>query len=164
VCSSAWQCRSLKWEEPLAHFKQRVASGEDVFGALMDRFLLNNNHRVTVITLPDSQLAAQTEAKEKQRIDSARSQMSAEDVRAPRPLLRTPCTGMACTACMRRRPARMLRMHSSRERPTHTAPSLESGPACMHCMQSARDRPAYRVASPDSAMCRWREWCVRLPS
>ena len=47
----------------------------------MDKYLLNNKHRVTVVTLPDSQLGAQIEAKEQKRIESARSQMSSEDVR-----------------------------------------------------------------------------------
>lgn len=74
-------CSALKWEGPLGDFKARLAAGEDVFGELMDKYLLNNKHRVTVITLPDSQLGAQIEAKEQKRIESARSQMSAEDVR-----------------------------------------------------------------------------------
>ena len=33
----------LRWEAPLARFKERLASGEDVFGDLLDRFLLNNS-------------------------------------------------------------------------------------------------------------------------
>ena len=52
-------CRPLRWEAPLARFKERLDSGEDVFGDLLDRFLLHNTHRVTVVTLPDSRLAAQ---------------------------------------------------------------------------------------------------------
>jgi presequence protease len=75
------ECSALKWEGPLADFKARLASGEDVFGQLMDKYLLSNNHRVSVITLPDSSLGAQIEKKEKQRIESARSQMTADDVR-----------------------------------------------------------------------------------
>jgi len=71
----------LKWEGPLSRFKQRLASGEDVFGQLLDRFLLENKHRVTIVTLPDTELAKQVEAKEKERIITARSQMSADEVR-----------------------------------------------------------------------------------
>lgn len=70
----------LKWEGPLARFKERLASGEDVFGQLLDRFLLENKHRVTVVTLPDSELAKQVEAKEAERVITARSQMSAVEV------------------------------------------------------------------------------------
>ena len=73
-------CRTLKWLEPLAQFKARLASGEDVFGELIDRMFLNNTHRVTVITLPDSELGKKTEAKEKSRLTEARAGMSTEQV------------------------------------------------------------------------------------
>jgi Zn-dependent M16 (insulinase) family peptidase len=72
---------TLKWEAPLSRFKQRLASGEDVFGQLLDNFLLNNNHRVTVITLPDTELAKKVEEKELKRIAEARGQMTTEEVR-----------------------------------------------------------------------------------
>ena len=55
-------CSVLRWEAPLAHFKERLVAGEDVFGDLLDKYLLNNNHRVTVVTLPDSSLAKQVRA------------------------------------------------------------------------------------------------------
>ena len=74
----------LKWEGPLATFKERLSSGEDVFGQLLDKFLLDNQHRVTVVTLPDSELAKQVEAQENERVITARSQMSADEV-PPRP-------------------------------------------------------------------------------
>lgn len=73
-------CSMLKWEGPLTTFKERLSSGEDVFGQLLDKFLLNNNHRVTVVTLPDSELAKQVEAQENERVITARSQMSADEV------------------------------------------------------------------------------------
>lgn len=72
---------ALRWEQPLADFKARLATGEDVLGDLLDRFLLRNNHRVTVVTLPDSQLAKQLEAREKERVQTARDQMSSEEAR-----------------------------------------------------------------------------------
>ena len=43
----------------------RIASGEDVFGPLIDRYLLANKHRVTVELLPDQQLAAKEDEAEK---------------------------------------------------------------------------------------------------
>lgn len=70
----------LRWQEPLAAFKARLEAGEDVFGDLLRKYILNNNHRVTVVTLPDAKLGEQIEAKEKQRLQEARSQMSAEEV------------------------------------------------------------------------------------
>lgn len=47
----------------------RLASGEDVFGPLIQRFLLDNNHKVTVELLPDSKLGAIVEADEKKRLE-----------------------------------------------------------------------------------------------
>jgi hypothetical protein len=35
----------LQWEEALGHFKSRLAKGEDVFGPLIHKYLLKNNHR-----------------------------------------------------------------------------------------------------------------------
>jgi presequence protease len=72
----------MRWEKPLAHFKERLAAGEDVFGDLLDRFLLNNKHRVTVVTLPDSSLAKKVEEKEAARLKEARSAMSEAEVEA----------------------------------------------------------------------------------
>jgi hypothetical protein len=46
----------------------------------MDKFLLNNKHRVTVVTLPDTNLGKQIEEDEKKRLLTARGQMSVEDV------------------------------------------------------------------------------------
>lgn len=43
----------------------RIASGEDVFGPLIDKYLLSNKHRVTVELLPDQQLAAKEDEAEK---------------------------------------------------------------------------------------------------
>ncbi len=46
----------------------------------MPRYLLDNKHRVTVVMLPDSELAAKTEEAEKQRLEAARAAMSEQDV------------------------------------------------------------------------------------
>ena len=43
----------------------RIASGEDVFGPLIEKYLLSNKHRVTVELLPDQQLAAKEDEAEK---------------------------------------------------------------------------------------------------
>lgn len=43
----------------------RIASGEDVFGPLIEKYLLANKHRVTVELLPDQQLAAKEDEAEK---------------------------------------------------------------------------------------------------
>lgn len=74
------RCRPLRWEEPVAHFKQRLANGEDVFGELLDKYIINNQHRVTIVTLPDASLGKKIEEGEKARLLEARSQMTAAEV------------------------------------------------------------------------------------
>jgi Zn-dependent M16 (insulinase) family peptidase len=66
----------LKWRADLARFKERLASGEDVFGPLIDRFLLDNPHRVTVELRPDAALGAAQEAAERARLDAAAAAMA----------------------------------------------------------------------------------------
>ena len=46
----------------------RLASGEDVFGPLIQRYLLQNTHKVTVELLPDAKLGAKVEQDEKARL------------------------------------------------------------------------------------------------
>ena len=60
----------------------RLASGEDVFGPLLRNFLLENKHRVSVEMLPDTGLAAQKEAVERERLAAVRAAMGPEDVEA----------------------------------------------------------------------------------
>jgi hypothetical protein len=35
----------MQWEDALASFKAKLASGQDVFGPLIQQFLLDNQHR-----------------------------------------------------------------------------------------------------------------------
>ncbi|KAK9810180.1 hypothetical protein WJX72_006221 [[Myrmecia] bisecta] len=70
----------LQWTAPLEHFKARLASGEDVFGPLIRKYLLENTHRVTVEMLPDSELAQQQEAEEKAKLAARQKAMSAEEL------------------------------------------------------------------------------------
>ena len=53
----------------------RLASGEDIFGPLIQQYLLKNTHRIRVDTLPDEELAAKQEADEKQRLGDIRRRM-----------------------------------------------------------------------------------------
>ena len=58
----------------------RVASGDDVFGPLIRKYLLNNQHRVTVEMLPDNKLGAQKEQEEKEKLLNYRQTLSEEQV------------------------------------------------------------------------------------
>jgi len=69
----------LRFEEPLAKLKARIAS-EDVFRPLMRRLLIENTHQVTVELNPDSSLAAKEAAEEQAKLDAKRASMSADDL------------------------------------------------------------------------------------
>ncbi len=53
-----------------------------MFGPLLRKFLLENKHRVSVEMLPDTGLAAQKEAVERERLATVRAGMGPEDVEA----------------------------------------------------------------------------------
>lgn len=95
-----------QWEDALSSFKAKLSSGGDVFGPLIQQYLLGNQHRVTVVMLPDSGLAAKTEADERARLDAIRAQLSEEQVRrgaracAGR-VLRVLCVCVCCAAAAR---------------------------------------------------------------
>lgn len=59
-----------------------MASGEDVFGPLLRKFLLNNGHRVTVEVLPDASLAAEREASERQKLQQYQQSLAPEELEA----------------------------------------------------------------------------------
>ena len=69
-------------DEGELHMQGRLASGKDIFGPLIRRYLLENRHRVSVEMLPDADLAAQREAAERDRLAAARSAMGPEDIQA----------------------------------------------------------------------------------
>lgn len=72
----------LQWTADLERFKARLASGEDVFGPLLRRYLLDNTHCVTVQLKPDTSLGAQTEAAERERLSALKAKLSPEDLQA----------------------------------------------------------------------------------
>jgi Zn-dependent M16 (insulinase) family peptidase len=74
----------IQWEDALSSFKQKLEQqgAKNVFGPLIRRFLLDNGHRVTVKLLPDAQLGAEIEAREKARVEQARGGMSAAEIEA----------------------------------------------------------------------------------
>eukprot|EP00798_Chlamydomonas_sp_ICE-L_P006877 gene6877-30852_t len=74
--------RPLSWESDLKTFKDKMASGQDVFGPLIDKYLLKNNHRVTMTLLPDNELGAKIEGEEKNRLVSLKKEMVAKDLEA----------------------------------------------------------------------------------
>eukprot|EP00887_Chlorella_sp_A99_P003900 scaffold11.g3900.t1 len=63
----------MRWQDDLEKFKGRLAAGEDVFGPLIRKYLLDNTHRVTVELRPDVQLAQEIEATEAARLKDAQA-------------------------------------------------------------------------------------------
>ena len=47
-------CDGVRFEEALEGFKADLASGEPVFQDLINKYLVNNEHRVTVEMKPDA--------------------------------------------------------------------------------------------------------------
>jgi len=71
---------ALSFEQPLANIKARLANGEPLFSHLIQRYLLDNPHRTTVILKPDPHLREAQETKERARLEQARAQMSQDDL------------------------------------------------------------------------------------
>lgn len=70
----------MKYADSLDAFKAKLAAGEDVFGPLLDKYLLSNTHRVTLELQPDSALAAAQEAAEKAKIEAFRATLDADGI------------------------------------------------------------------------------------
>lgn len=68
----------LRYQAPLDALKKRLAAGEKVFEALIQRLLLDNPHRTTVALRPDTGLTAAREARERARLDQVAATLSAE--------------------------------------------------------------------------------------
>lgn len=73
---------ALAFEKPLGAIKAKLANGERLFEGLIERFLLNNTHRTTMLLHPDSTLRARREKEEQGRLLRARAGMSQADVQA----------------------------------------------------------------------------------
>jgi len=70
----------IQWEEALNSFKAKLASGQDVFGPLITKYLLNNTHKVTMVLLPDPELGSKVEAEEKAQLSSVQAALAKEQV------------------------------------------------------------------------------------
>ncbi|XP_059647770.1 presequence protease 1, chloroplastic/mitochondrial [Cornus florida] len=72
----------LKYQKPLMALKDRIAEegSKAVFAPLIEKFILNNPHRVTVEMQPDPEKASRDEAAEKEILDKIKSSMTEEDL------------------------------------------------------------------------------------
>lgn len=70
----------LAFQKPLDAIKSQLADGSRYFENLIDEYLVNNQHRVTVILTPDSEIGAKRIEKEKNRLQQTRSSFSQEQI------------------------------------------------------------------------------------
>jgi len=73
---------ALRFEEPLAELKARLASGERVFESLLQSLIVGNSHRTTVELQPDASLAEKIAEAEKAELAAAKAKMSEEEIAA----------------------------------------------------------------------------------
>jgi presequence protease len=70
----------LAFEAPLNAVKERLATGEPYLEHLIEEYLIDNNHRTTVVLKPDQELSARRAAAERTQLDQARAEMGEEEV------------------------------------------------------------------------------------
>ncbi|KAA8536181.1 hypothetical protein F0562_028659 [Nyssa sinensis] len=72
----------LKYHEPLMALKSRIAEegSKAVFAPLIEKFILNNPHCVTIEMQPDPEKASRDEAAEREILDKLKSSMTEEDL------------------------------------------------------------------------------------
>ncbi|CAA7030775.1 unnamed protein product [Microthlaspi erraticum] len=72
----------LKYTEPLKALKTRIAEegSKAVFSPLIEQFILNNSHRVTIEMQPDPEKATQEEVEEKNILEKVKASMTEEDL------------------------------------------------------------------------------------
>uniref|UniRef100_A0A1D1Z8Y6 Presequence protease 1, chloroplastic/mitochondrial n=1 Tax=Anthurium amnicola TaxID=1678845 RepID=A0A1D1Z8Y6_9ARAE len=72
----------LQYEKPLQSLKARIASegSKAVFCPLIEKFILNNPHHVTVEMQPDPHKASQDEAAEREILEKVKASMTQEDL------------------------------------------------------------------------------------
>ncbi len=70
---------SLAWEAPLATIKARLDAGEKVFEECLKQWFLHNEHRSTVILLPDATLEERRQAEEVAQLARIQAACSAEE-------------------------------------------------------------------------------------
>lgn len=70
----------LAFEAPLTSIKERIAKGEKYFEGLIQKYLLENLHRATVVLEPDPNVNKQRDEIEKERLAQARAAMSQAEI------------------------------------------------------------------------------------
>ncbi|MCT4628247.1 insulinase family protein [Halodesulfovibrio sp.] len=70
----------ISFEEPLGFIKERLANGDRLFEDLISAFLVGNNHRTTVLLVPDEDLQEVRTKRVDEKLAKIREEMSEADV------------------------------------------------------------------------------------
>ncbi len=70
----------IAFEAPLEDLKTRITSGERVLEKLIQKFLLDNPHRITALVKPDPKKSERQAEDERTRLDKIRADLSSEDL------------------------------------------------------------------------------------
>src|SRR5690606_2967205 len=70
----------LAFEAPLYTLRKRLEAGEPYFETLIRRYLLDNNHRTTVVLRPDPGLRQRMEVEERERLEKIRESLTQEEM------------------------------------------------------------------------------------
>ncbi len=71
---------ALRYEKPLENLKARLESDEQILQHLIEKYLISNSHRSTVVLEPDPELAQKWDEAEKDRLAAVRETMDKEDL------------------------------------------------------------------------------------
>lgn len=72
--------KTLAFETPLTELKAHLAERKNYFEGLIEQYLLNNNHRVTLLLEPDAELRHRQEAAEADKLAEVKAKMSQEEL------------------------------------------------------------------------------------
>lgn len=72
----------IAFDEPMKFIKERLANGDRLFEDLISAFLVGNNHRTTVLLVPDEDLQEERQKRVEANLAKVREEMSEEDVAA----------------------------------------------------------------------------------
>jgi Zn-dependent M16 (insulinase) family peptidase len=71
----------VRFEAALKELKDDLAAGKPVFQDLLKRFVVENEHRVTVEMKPDATLEQKTQAAEEARLAAIKETLTSEDIK-----------------------------------------------------------------------------------
>ena len=72
----------IRYEKPLEDLKAKIENGDRIFEPLIEKIFLNNNYRTSVLMVPDSEVGPASEAREKEKLEKARSAMDDQEYAA----------------------------------------------------------------------------------